>query len=144
MDEDVNGDTTTDEEGFPLPSVIFVTQSVIDQQDGHQDSGDDHQDETEEEEPEHVVNSVEPDRVVNEIHLNCNGTKWEDTCDQRQWDSSQIPRLSWDLSWDLVHLDGQSGQRSSVRQQRAQYGEWDADQEPDEDNGEHGTDWYGT
>ncbi|KAH3668158.1 hypothetical protein OGAPHI_001912 [Ogataea philodendri] len=141
MQEHVDRDTCANEERPPLPLVVFVAQGVVGEQKGHEESCDDHEHEAEEQESKHVVDSVEPQRVEDEVHLDGNCSEWEDTGNQGHVRSLQVPRLFRDLSWNLVHLDRNLDDLASESKKRTNTRQWDTDDEPNQHNHKHGTDW---
>ncbi|KAH3673805.1 hypothetical protein OGATHE_001785 [Ogataea polymorpha] len=89
-----------------------------DKQQGDQKCSDQHQNETKEEESKHVVDSVEPERVVNEVHLYGNGSEGENACNQGHVGRLQVPGLFWNLPWDLINFDRHLNSWPSKSQER--------------------------
>jgi len=105
VQEDVDRRSTTCEEGTPPPMVIFGTQVEIAHQDRHLGARQDQDAKHQEQEAKHIVDLVEPDRVQDEIELNEDRAKGQDTTDHHGGDRSQVEHLIWDLTRDLVGPD---------------------------------------
>jgi hypothetical protein len=61
-----------------MPPVVFSAQQKVNQQDRGGRSGHDHESITEEEESEHVVNLVRPQRSHDEVQLHKDSAKRQD------------------------------------------------------------------
>lgn len=153
VEEDIHRACTGGEEGAPLPVVVFGAQEKVDHQDCDGGAGDDlrvalawfiegteniyHNAVADEEETEHVIEPVEPDRVHDEVQLNKDGAEWENTNQKhaRYW--AEISDLRWNLAGDLVcPYWWLEGRRTETKPTTGE-GQRHRDHKPNTDKGNH-------
>ena len=90
----------------PVPSVILGAEQEIHEQHGRGGRGDDHQTIADEQEAEHVVDLVGPERGHDEIEFHENGSKGKKTGQKHRWDRAQGAGHGGNLTGNLVGLGG--------------------------------------
>ena len=86
--------------------VVLSAEQEVDEEDRHSGTSDNHDAVAEEQKSEHVVDFAEPHVVHDEVKLNKDGAKRENTNKGHRGERAQISGAWRDLAWNLVHANG--------------------------------------
>ena len=100
--EEVNGREARGHERSPPPVVVFGSQVEVAQQDGSLRTGDDEDERYKQQEAEHVVDLVRPDRVEDEKQLDENAPERQNTAHDNTGDGTRVEHLLRDVARDGI------------------------------------------
>lgn len=104
VDEHVSTGHTGTDKCPPVPPVVLGAQQEIHQQHSRGRRGDNHQAVTEEQETEHVIDLVGPQRCHDKVQLNKDGAEWKNAGQQNGRDGAQATGHRGNLAGDLIRL----------------------------------------
>mmetsp|Transcript_60899 Transcript_60899/g.143875 ORF Transcript_60899/g.143875 Transcript_60899/m.143875 type:complete len:214 (-) Transcript_60899:891-1532(-) len=138
VDKKVECHGSASEEGAPPPSIVLRTELKVDEHNRHLGHGNDEDGRDKEEETEHVVEPVLPDRPQDDCQLDEHNAEWEHTRQEERGPGLEVPWLRWNLPWNAVRPTRDLVGVALEPHEAAQKHKREGDPEPKQHDGDHG------